>query len=94
MESKSHTTEVMQKTRIELENGDISTEEIDDSIRVRCSIFVSGRFLISRVSNLPFLSTRHQSAGLSIPSQAVRMHARRPRYYHVGAMGMDEGRGG
>lgn len=33
MLNKSHFTEIVQKTRIELENGDISLEEIDDSIR-------------------------------------------------------------
>lgn len=33
MLSKSHMTEVMQKTRIELENGDISMEELEASIR-------------------------------------------------------------
>jgi hypothetical protein len=35
MENKSHATEIMQKTRLELENGDISDSEIDDAIRVR-----------------------------------------------------------
>ena len=34
MENKSHTTEIHQKTRIELENGDVSFEEIDAAIRV------------------------------------------------------------
>ena len=34
MENKSHATEIMQKTRLELENGDISDQEIDDAIRV------------------------------------------------------------
>jgi len=33
MENKSHATEIMQKTRLELENGDISDQEIDDAIR-------------------------------------------------------------
>jgi len=33
MENKSHMTEIMQKTRLELENGEISDQEIDDSIR-------------------------------------------------------------
>lgn len=37
MENKSHTTEVMQKTRLELENGLISNEEIDSAIRVGSS---------------------------------------------------------
>lgn len=32
MLNKSHTTEVMQRTRVELENGDISMEELDQSI--------------------------------------------------------------
>jgi hypothetical protein len=35
MENKSHMIEIMQKTRIELENGDITDEEKDESIRVR-----------------------------------------------------------
>ena len=35
MENRSHTTEIVQKTRLELENGDISAQEIDDAIRVR-----------------------------------------------------------
>jgi hypothetical protein len=35
MENKSHATEIMQKTRLELENGDIGDAEIDDAIRVR-----------------------------------------------------------
>lgn len=34
MENKSHATEIMQKTRLELENGDITSEEIDSAIRV------------------------------------------------------------
>ena len=34
MENKSHATEIMQKTRLELENGDITNEEIDSAIRV------------------------------------------------------------
>ena len=34
MENKSHATEIMQKTRLELENGDISDAEIDNAIRV------------------------------------------------------------
>mmetsp|Transcript_18655 Transcript_18655/g.45054 ORF Transcript_18655/g.45054 Transcript_18655/m.45054 type:complete len:271 (+) Transcript_18655:91-903(+) len=33
VDSKAHLTEVMQKTRIEYENGDISMEEIDGAIR-------------------------------------------------------------
>lgn len=33
MLNKSHMTEIMQRTRIELENGDISMEELDQSIR-------------------------------------------------------------
>lgn len=46
MENKSHMTEIMQKTRIELENGDISDDEIDAAIRVRrlwssCYFFLS-----------------------------------------------------
>lgn len=35
MENKSHMIEIMQKTRIELENGDITDEEKDEAIRVR-----------------------------------------------------------
>ena len=35
MENKSHATEIIQKTRLELENGDITNEEIDAAIRVR-----------------------------------------------------------
>ena len=31
--NKSHFTEIMQKTRIELENGDLTMEELDDCIR-------------------------------------------------------------
>ena len=34
MENKSHATEIMQKTRIALENGEVSKAEQDDSIRV------------------------------------------------------------
>jgi len=33
MENKSHATEIIQKTRLELENGDITNEEIDAAIR-------------------------------------------------------------
>lgn len=33
MRNKSHSTEVMQKTRVELENGDVSTEELDECIQ-------------------------------------------------------------
>lgn len=33
MLNKSHSTEVMQKTRIELENGDVSQEELEGCIR-------------------------------------------------------------
>jgi hypothetical protein len=45
VENRSHYTEIMQKTRIEYENGDISFEEIDESIRVRCwSSALSGRY--------------------------------------------------
>jgi hypothetical protein len=36
VENKSHLTEMMQKTRLEYENGDISMEEIDGAIRVSC----------------------------------------------------------
>ena len=38
MEDKIRATEIMQKTRIELVNGDISDEEVDASIRVSTSI--------------------------------------------------------
>jgi hypothetical protein len=34
MQNKSHMTEVQQKTRMELENGDVSEEELEESIRV------------------------------------------------------------
>ena len=34
MDNKSHATEIMQKTRLALENGDVSFEEIDSAIRV------------------------------------------------------------
>lgn len=33
--SRSHVTEVTQKTRLELENGQVSKEELDRSIQVR-----------------------------------------------------------
>jgi hypothetical protein len=33
--SRSHVTEVAQKTRLELENGQVSKEELDKSIQVR-----------------------------------------------------------
>jgi hypothetical protein len=33
MLNKSHSTEVMQKARIELENGDVSTDELEECIR-------------------------------------------------------------
>lgn len=82
MESKSHTTEIMQKTRIELENGDISTEEIDESIRVRSLLDFRFRSVldVARLLLTLFLfHSLHLLAGLSIPSQAVRMYARRPR---------------
>jgi hypothetical protein len=35
MENRSHMTEVQQKTRMELENGDVSEEEMEEAIRVR-----------------------------------------------------------
>ena len=35
MDNRSHMTEVQQKTRMELENGDVSEEEIEEAIRVR-----------------------------------------------------------
>jgi hypothetical protein len=34
VENKSHMTEIMQKTRLEYENGDIPFEEIDEAVRV------------------------------------------------------------
>lgn len=34
MKDKSHFTEIIQQTRIELENGDISYQELESSIRV------------------------------------------------------------
>jgi hypothetical protein len=34
MESKSHVTEVVQKTRLELENDDITEAEMNESMRV------------------------------------------------------------
>lgn len=34
MKDKSHTTEIVQQTRLELENGDISPEELESSIKV------------------------------------------------------------
>jgi hypothetical protein len=34
MKDKSHFTEIIQQTRIELENGDISFQELESSIRV------------------------------------------------------------
>jgi len=43
MGNKSHATEIMQKTRLELENGDISDEEIERSIRVSLGIGMHGR---------------------------------------------------
>jgi hypothetical protein len=43
MENKSHMTEMMQKTRIELENGDISDEEKNEAIRVS-KLTVKGTF--------------------------------------------------
>lgn len=46
MENKSHTTEVMQKTRIELENGDITNAEMDEAIRV--SAIFSGQSAFQR----------------------------------------------
>jgi hypothetical protein len=39
MQNQSHMTETMQTTRLELENGDISTQEKEDAIRVRISRF-------------------------------------------------------
>lgn len=33
VESRSHVTEIMQKTRIQLENGDVTLEELDECIR-------------------------------------------------------------
>lgn len=35
MKDKSHVTEIVQQTRIQLENGDVSKEELESSIRVR-----------------------------------------------------------
>jgi len=35
MTDKSHVTEIVQQTRIELENGDIPKDELESSIRVR-----------------------------------------------------------
>lgn len=40
MKDKSHFTEIIQRTRIELENGDISQQELESSIRVRVVITV------------------------------------------------------
>jgi hypothetical protein len=77
MESKSHTTEIMQKTRIELENGDISSEEISESIRVSCSI--SFQVGSQCRPSYTYIVPHSTPAGPSIPSQAVRMHAGRPR---------------
>ena len=34
MDNKSHATEIMQKTRLSLENGEISFNEVDSAIRV------------------------------------------------------------
>jgi hypothetical protein len=45
LENKSHMTEMMQKTRIELENGDISDEEKNEAIRVS-KLTVKGIFRI------------------------------------------------
>lgn len=35
MKGKSHVTEVVQKTRLELENGEITEAEMNESMRVR-----------------------------------------------------------
>ena len=59
MQSKSHVTEVMQKTRIELENGDISMNELKECI-----------------------------AAFPVPTQPHGVHAGRPRYGHVGSLGV------
>jgi hypothetical protein len=52
MENKSHMIEIMQKTRIELENGDITDEEKDEAIRVRTTVCY---LLGSERTNNPFI---------------------------------------
>jgi hypothetical protein len=55
MENKSHATEIMQKTRIALENGEVSVAEQDESIRVSsCNKVVGGPWAIGGSSVISF----------------------------------------
>jgi hypothetical protein len=54
MANKSHATEIMQKTRIELENGDISKKEQDEAIRVSIRKIVDSIRIQSHI--LPFFA--------------------------------------
>jgi hypothetical protein len=93
MENKSHATEIMQKTRIELENGDISGQEIDDSIRVSYSSHSSWCVTLLLLEGSPGShSCLSFNSGIPIPPQSIRMHGGWTRQCLVESMGMDHGR--
>lgn len=41
MNDKSHMTEIVQQTRMELENGHVDKQELESSIRVRMRVCVT-----------------------------------------------------
>jgi hypothetical protein len=101
MENKSHMIEIMQKTRIELENGDITDEEKDEAIRVRMLQYELGSeqsivhviLLRDDTHSCMLLDSLHSLfhlciIGLSISSDSDGMHDWWSRQCLVESMGM------
>ncbi len=81
MENKSHATEIIQRTRLELENGDISKDEIDAAIRV--SLQKNKQHGSFKFEFSSFIST-----GVPFPPKTIGVHDWWTRLYPLGEMGM------
>lgn len=89
MKDKSHVTEIVQQTRMELENGNISPEEIESSITVRGSrvLCVCGYARLKILSSFPFHC--NTAVGLSLLSRSHGTRTRFARLVALGEMGVD-----
>ena len=88
--NKSHVTEITQKTRLQLENGEVSDEELEKSIQVRLSnhgfpaLTVLQEFSLMNV----LLHGTAWYLGISIFARQDGTNAWWPRLDFVGEMGM------
>ena len=93
MKDKSHFTEIIQQTRIELENGDISYQELESSIRVSVNkkhlpCFLYGFTLVVVSLRTFFFNALPFLLGLSLLSRSYGMYEGRSGQCALGTMGM------